>query len=184
MEQAPSNSGTLVRHDARGKRVECGTVSWATGVEITRGADDWHVFNVVRVEEDDGNGSPYSGQFATSLEVRDLKEADAVGKWGRRRWGIESSFHIEKNDGYGLEHNFCNNARVSRNIYLLMQIAHNLWQLFNSGCLQPLESKHGYRNMTQVKWAELIRFTIMKVGIALALDEAPRRYISREFLTL
>ena len=184
MEQHPSNSGTLVRHDARGKRVECGTVSWATGVEITRGADDWHVFNVVRVEEDDGNGSPYSGQFATSLEVRDLKEADAIGMWGRRRWGIESSFHVEKNDGYGLEHNFCNNARVSRNIYLLMQIAHNLWQLFNSGCLQPLESKHGYRNMTQVKWAELIRFTIMRVGIALALDEVPRRYISREFLTL
>jgi hypothetical protein len=38
--------------------------------------------------------------------------------------------------------------------------------------------------MTQVKWAELIRFTIMRVGIALALDEVPRRYISREFLTL
>ena len=90
MEQAPSNSGTLVRHDARGKRVECGTVSWATGVEITRGSDEWHVFNVVRVAEDDSNGSPYDGQFATSLEVRDLKEADAVGMWGRRRWGIES----------------------------------------------------------------------------------------------
>ena len=59
-----------------------------------------------------------------------------------------------------------------------------LWQLFNSGCLQPLEKRHKYRNMTQMKWAELIRFTIMKVGIALALDEIPRRYISREFLTL
>ena len=29
----------------------------------------WHVFNVVKVAEGDGNGSPYSGQFATSLEV-------------------------------------------------------------------------------------------------------------------
>ena len=65
-----------------------------------------------------------------------------------------------------------------------MQIAHNLWQLFNSGCLRPLEKRRKYRNMTQMKWAELIRFTIMKVGIALALDETPRRYISREFLTL
>ena len=184
MEQHPSNSGTLVRHDARGKRVECGTVSWATGVEITRGSDEWHVFNVVRVAEDDSNGSPYDGQFATSLEVRDLKEADAVGMWGRRRWGIEASFHVEKNDGYGLEHNFCNKARVSRNIYLLMQIAHNLWQLFNSGCLRPLGKRHKYRNVTQVKWAELIRIAIMKVGIALALDKVPRRYISREFLTL
>ena len=184
MGQHPSNSGTLVRHDAHGKRIECGAVSWAAGVEITRGGDEWHVFNVVRVVEDDSNGSPYEGQFATSLEVRDIREADAVGMWGRRRWGMESSFHVEKNGGYGLEHNFCNKARASRNIYLLMQIAHNLWQLFNSGCLRPLEKKHKYRNMTQVKWAELIRFTIMKVGIALAPDEVPRRYISREFLTL
>ena len=47
-----------------------------------------------------------------------------------------------------------------------------------------MQKKEKYRNMTQVKWAELIRFTIMRVGIALALDEVPRRYISREFLTL
>ena len=184
MEQNPSNSGKLVRHDPHGRRVECGRVAWATGVEITRGADQWHVFNVVKVAEDDGNGSPYSGQFATSLEVRDGKEADDIGKWGRRRWDIESSFHVEKNGGYGLEHNFCNRARASRNIYLLMQIAHNLWQLFNSGCLLPMQKKGKYRNMTQVKWAELIRYTIMRVGIVLSLDEIPRRYISREFLKL
>ena len=184
MEQNPSNSGRLVRHDSRGRRVVCGVVAWATGVEITRGADQWHVFNVVKVAEDDSNGSPYSGQFATSLEVRDEKEADSIGKWGRRRWDIESSFYVEKNGGYGLEHNFCNKARTSRNIYLLMQIAHNLWQLFNSGCLLPMQKKEKYRNMTQVKWAELIRYTIMRVGIVLSLDEIPRRYISREFLTL
>ena len=65
-----------------------------------------------------------------------------------------------------------------------MQIAHNLWQLFNSGCLLPMQKKGKYRNMTQVKWAELIRHTIMRVGIVLSLDEIPRRYISREFLTL
>ena len=91
---------------------------------------------------------------------------------------------MEKKGGYGLEHNFCNKARVSRNIYLLMQIAHNLWQLFNSGCLLPMQKKGKYRNMTQVKWAELIRYTIMRVGIVLSLDEIPRRYISREFLKL
>ena len=61
------------------------------------------------------------------------------GLRARRRWDIESSFHVEKNGGCGLEHNFCNKARASRNIYLLMQ------------------KKGKYRNMTQVKWAELIR---------------------------
>lgn len=184
MEQNPSNSGRLVRHDAQGKRVECGRLAWAVGVEIASGADDWHVFNVVRVSEDDANGAPYEGQFATSFDISGLKDADDICKWGRRRWDIESSFHVEKNGGYGLEHNFCNKTRVSRNIYLLMQIAHNLWQLFNSTCLLPLQKKRRNRNMTQRKWVQVVLHRLIARGIALALDELPRRYISREFLTL
>ena len=184
MEQNPSDSGTLVRHDAQGRRVECGRLAWARGVEIAKGTDDWHSFNVVRVSEDDSNGAPYEGQFATSFEISGLKDADDVCKWGRRRWDIESSFNVEKNGGYGLEHNFCNRTRVSRNIYLLMQIAHNLWQLFNSTCLLPLQKKRKNRNMTQRKWVEVILQKLVARGIAHALDELPRRYVSREFLTL
>ena len=55
-------------------------------------------------------------------------------KWGRRRWDIESSFHVD--------------------------------------------------NMTQRKWVEVILQKLVARGIALALDELPRRYVSREFLTL
>ncbi len=159
-------------------------LAWARGVEIAKGTDDWHVFNVVRVSEDEANGAPYEGRFATSMDVASLKDAGDICKWGRRRWDIESSFHVEKNGGYGLEHNFCNKARVSRNIYLLMQIAHNLWQLFNSTCLLPLQKKRKNRNMTQRKWAQVILQKMIARGVALVLDEPPRRYVSREFLTL
>ena len=62
-------------------------------MEIANGADDWHVFNVVRVSENDANGAPYEGQFATSLEAACLKDADDVCKWGRRRWDAEESQH-------------------------------------------------------------------------------------------
>ena len=179
----PGNSATLVRHDAKGRRVECGTVAWATGVEIARGSGGWYVFNVVKVTEDGANGAPYRGQFATSLDVSCSKDADAIGKWGRRRWDIESSFHVEKNGGYGLEHNFCNHSRVSRNIYLLMQIAHNLWQLFNRGVLLPLQKRMKNRNMTQKKWVDILLQKLIARGMRLSLDELPRRYISREFLT-
>ncbi len=179
----PGNSATLVRHDAKGRRVECGTVAWATGVEIARGGGGWYVFNVVKVTEDGANGAPYRGQFATSLDVSCSKDADAIGKWGRRRWDIESSFHVEKNGGYGLEHNFCNHSRVSRNIYLLMQIAHNLWQLFNRGVLLPLQKRMKNRNMTQKKWVDILLQKLIARGMRLSLDELPRRYISREFLT-
>lgn len=179
----PSHSGTLVRHDARGRRVECGSLSWATGVEISNGSDDWYVFNVVKVSENDANGAPYEGQFATSFSVGCAKDADDISKWGRRRWDIESSFHVEKNGGYGLEHNFCNKARVSRNIYLLMQIAHNLWQLFNRGCLLPLQKARRNRNMTQKKWNEILLQKLIAFGIRVARSEVPLRYLSREFLT-
>jgi len=182
MRAFPSRSGTLVRHDRRGKRLECGTVSWATGIEITDGTSQWHVFNVVKVCEDGSNGSPYNGQFATSLPIRDVREADVLGMWGRRRWGVESSFHVEKHGGFGLEHNFCNRARTSRNIYLLMQISYNLWQLFNSGCLMRLGRR--CRNMTQKRWVDVIYQALVFVGIKLELDKLPRRYISREYLTL
>lgn len=184
MKLNPSDSGDLVRHDKRGKRIVCGTVSWAKGVEISRGTKEGYSFNVVKVDENDNNGSAYNGQFATSFEIEDVKQADAIGMWGRRRWGIESSFHVEKHGGYNLEHNFCNNSRVSRNIYLLMQIAHNLWQLFNRGCLLPLQKHEKYRNMTHIKWVELLYFMILKKGIPLAIDEMPQRYVSREFLRL
>ena len=60
-------------------------VARATGIEITKGADDWHVFNVVKIVETDANGAPYSGMFATSFDVRDAKEADAIATCGRRR---------------------------------------------------------------------------------------------------
>ena len=183
MAAEPGQSATLVRHDAKGKRVECGALAWATNVEIARKSDDWQAFNVVRVSENDANGAPYEGQFATSLDVRSAKDADDICKWGRRRWDIESSFHVEKNGGYGLEHNFCNVPRVSRNIYLLMQIAHNLWQLFNRGVLLPLQKLKRNRNMTQRKWVEILLQKLLSKGFLLALGELPRRYISREFLT-
>ena len=38
--------------------------------------------------------------------------------------------------------------------------------------------------MTQRKWVEVILQKLLARGIALALDKQPRRYVSREFLTL
>ena len=63
-----------------------------------------------------------------------------------------------------------------------MQIAYNLWQLFNSGCLKRLG--RGCWNMTQRKRAELILHALISRGVAHDLESMPRRYISREFLTL
>ena len=50
--------------------------------------------------------------------------------------------------------------------------------------LLPLQKKLRNRNMTQRKWVQVVLQRLLARGIALALDELPRRYVSREFLTL
>ena len=124
-------------HNVR-KKKECvvGGVRWAKGVPFGR-----HTTNVVEIHQmtasDDSD--TYYGQFMTDLEVNDARRAVEIGTWGRRRWLIESSFKTEKRegeDGFGLEHTFCKNENASRAMHLLMQFAHNVWQVFNSGFLR------------------------------------------------
>ena len=40
--------------------------------------------------------------------------------------------HAEKHGGFGLEHTFCKDEHASRAAHMLMQLAHNLWQVFES----------------------------------------------------
>lgn len=57
---------------------------------------------------------------------------------GRERHLIEDTFNTQKNNGIGLEHVFCANARGSKNYYTMMQVAQILWILTCKGCLQRL----------------------------------------------
>lgn len=182
MKAFPGNGGRIVNHNAHGKPFDGGAVMWANGVEISNGTDACVSFNVVGVEASDGEGSDevtYSGRFATSLSVEDAEQAAEIVRWGRQRWNIENNFKVEKHDGFGLEHNFCNKARASRNFYLLMQIANNLWQVFYLGHLSRL--KRRYRKVAQTEWVSIIREVFHSVGIS-SFDDVPRRYLSRELM--
>jgi len=141
--------------DVRAKR-QCvvGGVRWANGVPF-----GGHVTNVVEIHqmvatEDAG---AYYGQFMTDLEVNDARRALEIGMWGRHRWLIEISFKTQKRkgeDGFGLENTFCANETASRSMHLLMQFAHNIWQVFNSGVLTTLA--RGCRKVAQGMWGRKI----------------------------
>lgn len=116
---------------------------------------------------------PYSGAFATSLPLGRPENAAAraflLAEWGRRRWTIENGFHtLKAPEGFGLEHTFCNDDTASRNVHLLMNLGHALWQLFQHGCVHRLE--RGVRKMTQGGWAELLREIFRDVRLALGGD--------------
>ena len=51
---------------------------------------------------------------------------------GRRRWCIETSFDIQKNHGYNIEHMYSNSYNGMRNHYYLLQISHMISQLFEA----------------------------------------------------
>ena len=55
---------------------------------------------------------------------------------GRQRWKIENEgFNVQKNGGYALEHPYSQNAVAGKVFYLLLQIAHLLFQLVERGSL-------------------------------------------------
>lgn len=106
--------------------------------------------------------------------------AQKVAEWGRRRWTMENSFKTQKSkgeDGFGLEHTFCNDENASRAMHLLMQFAHNLWQVFNSGMLRRLA--RGCRKVTQSIWARKLYEALHNIDFSGYEPETV--YLSREY---
>jgi hypothetical protein len=64
--------------------------------------------------------------------------AAVVNSGGRERHLIEDAFNAQKNNGIGLEHVFCANAKASKNYYTMMQVAEILWILTCSAGLRRL----------------------------------------------
>jgi len=65
---------------------------------------------------------------------------------------LEKALKREGEDGFGLEHTFCKDEHASRAAHMLMQLAHNLWQVFESGIVRNLSK--GMSRPTQSLWAK------------------------------
>ena len=158
MRLVPGNAGDMSVRAKDGGREAVGDLAWAKDVTLGEGKGVVS-FNVVRcAERAKGDGvsrpgvrrerindkPPYRGCFATNFDVWDADSASDIVACGRLRWNIENNFKVEKSDyGFGLEHVFCNHWRCSRNFYVLMQLANNLWQMFKAGCLPRLDAAPG-----------------------------------------
>ena len=148
----------------------CGVVSWLDGLEIDLEYGEGVDFRVVTYFCWDLREGRYDGAFVTSFEVNDSDAALGIVACGRRRWNIENGFKVEKNDGFGLEHTFCNDETAGRNYHILMQIAYVLWQVFAHGMLRRIGD--GCRKMTQSGWARLLASALRFVGLRAFPKEA------------
>ena len=83
--------------------------------------------------------------------------------------------------GFGLEHTFCNDRTASHNVYVIMEIAYALWQVFDTGYLKRLGRRS--RKVTQEGWAKLIFTAVLIIGfhaIGGFAADLPVRRMSRE----
>jgi hypothetical protein len=86
-----------------------------------------HEINIVEYVQ---SNREHSFVFITDLPIT-KKNYEQTVKDGRRRWKIENEgFNAQKNQGYELEHLFCENYTAMKNHYLCIQIGHMIFQFF------------------------------------------------------
>jgi hypothetical protein len=73
--------------------------------------------------------------WLTNLEIKE-DNYKRIAEGGRLRWKIENEgFNMQKNGGYNLEHAYSLDPTALKNLYLLIQIAHFINQLVETGSL-------------------------------------------------
>lgn len=74
--------------------------------------------------------------WITNLDINKNNYHKIANQGGRARWKIENEgFNIQKNGGYNLKHAYSKNLNTAKNFYILMQIAHCINQLMETGSL-------------------------------------------------
>lgn len=75
-------------------------------------------------------------KWVTNFSLTPQTAPTLANQGGRQRWKIENQgFNVQKNGGYGLEHSYSTHANASKVFYLLLQIAHLLFQLIETSQL-------------------------------------------------
>jgi hypothetical protein len=81
---------------------------------------------------------PYTTRFKwiTNFTVTTKNVIELSNQGGRLRWKLENEgFNVQKNGGYGLEHIYSHNPTAGKLFYLLLQVAHLIFQLIELGSL-------------------------------------------------
>lgn len=72
-------------------------------------------------------------KWITNFSILPEIASKLANQGGRLRWKIENEgFNVQKNGGYALEHPYSTDANASKVFYLLLQMAHLLFQLFEA----------------------------------------------------
>jgi hypothetical protein len=113
---------------------------WVNKIAYLDSQNVEHTLSVVECLETkpDSDHQPQTTRFkwVTNFRVTKNKVIELANEGGRLRWKIENEgFNVQKNGGYALEHIYTHHAIAAKVFYLLLQIAHLLFQLVEAGSL-------------------------------------------------
>jgi hypothetical protein len=113
---------------------------WVTQIAYMDSKNIEHAVSVIQCLEThpDAEGHSITTRFKwiTNFNVTAHKVVELSNEGGRLRWKIENEgFNVQKNGGYALEHPYSHDPTSAKVFYLLLQIAHLLFQLIQHGSL-------------------------------------------------
>lgn len=116
---------------------EGGTVEyrWINGMSYQDEQQRRHTFTAVQCQIVQGETRQFFA-WITDWRLTPQNVETITQQGGRQRWTIENAgFNTQKNGGYELEHVYGRDEDLLQSFYLLLQIAHLIWQLVEQGSL-------------------------------------------------
>jgi hypothetical protein len=113
---------------------------WLNAIDYADSNHAKHTLNVIECLETQRQPGeqPCTTRFKwiTNFKVTAKNVIELSNDGGRLRWKTENEgFNVQKNGGYALEHVYSHNATAGKVFYLLLQIAHLIFQLIEMGSL-------------------------------------------------
>ena len=130
-------------HKEKHKRIQIGKnleitqeYRWENKIRYEDSKKEVHYPNYTECVEEKENGTKTKHLWITNITIS-FNNVDVLSNnGGRLRWKIENEgFNVQKNGGYNLEHAYSHDPNARKVFYLLLQIAHLIFQLIEKGSL-------------------------------------------------
>lgn len=108
---------------------------WENAIEYTDSYDQVHEPNLLECVEEKESDAKTKHRWLTNIKISFSNVEQLGNHGGRLRWKIENEgFNVQKND-YNLGHAYSRDPNARKVFYLLLQIAHLIFQLIEKGSL-------------------------------------------------
>ena len=159
-----THQNRLIRQKPRHETREAVTTARYEWIKEFRHWDGERVFNILGCHETEDGKDLYHCTWIVSDKLNVCeRNVKPLSKGGRVRWTIENEGHnVQKNGGYGLEHQYSRDENSMKIWNVLLDIAHMINQLIEKGSLIVREVYGTLRDLAQRLFEHLRYFVFEK----------------------